>query len=60
VCFLFEPVGLEQYSNHLGFLDSNILIIHHVQSGSSLLCRNDHEPAHPQGLFDSESTKKIA
>jgi hypothetical protein len=21
--FLFEPVGLEQYSNHPGFLDSN-------------------------------------
>jgi hypothetical protein len=24
LCFLFEPVGLGQYSNHPGFLDSKI------------------------------------
>jgi hypothetical protein len=24
LCFLFEPVGLGQYSNHPGFLDSKM------------------------------------
>jgi hypothetical protein len=27
LCFLFEPVGLGQYSNHPGFLDSKYNII---------------------------------
>jgi hypothetical protein len=26
LCFLFEPVGLGQYSNHPGFLDSKTIL----------------------------------